>query len=173
MTAPHSALAVSLPPCAEPFRDELLAIERELDSLWPDYERLPFAMPVYGGGMVVLEGYKLKGRPFTSGGLPAEPYRIEHVKRLKWLIKRHSLLMQGLDYGVLVADGAARQAGRCFAHPTSEARPHPEPPPAVARPPFPAALVKAPEQTSAAREAMETGTSLEKVRAAPARPWRP
>jgi len=108
--APHSETA-PLPACAAPFEPELLAIESELDALWPDYQRVPFVMPTYEDGPVQMEGYKLRGRPFTSAGSPAPPYRIEHVRRLKWLLKRHMLLMQGLDYGVVVSDGGGRQQG--------------------------------------------------------------
>lgn len=164
IAAPHS-----LPGCAAPFADEIRAIEAELDTLWAGYARIPLRMPDHSGRVVLYEGYKLKGRPFTASGHPAPPYRIEHVRRLKWLLKRHMLLMQGLDVGVTVTEGAGRQKGRCFAHPTSEQKPHPEPPRKVAPPNFPQ-----PEQRrSAAREALETGQPLEVVKRDRARPWRP
>lgn len=168
--APHSISPAPLPACARAFAEEIHAIEAELDTLWPDYERLPFVVPVPGGGNVMLEGYRLRGRPFTAQGMAAPPYRPEHVRRLKWLLKRHMLLMQGLDYGVFIAEGAGRQRGRCFAHPTNETRPHPEPPPAVPPPSF---TSPAPPPTRAATPAADAIAAMRPYLPPTARPWRP
>jgi hypothetical protein len=154
MTAPHSMTPTEqtqrLPAAAEPYAEEIHAIEAELDLLWPDYERLPH---VVNG--VHYQGYRLRGRPFTSNGHPLEPYSMEHVRRLKWLLKRHMLLMRGLDYGVVVADGSGAQSGRCFAHPTSQRRPHPNPPPGVGPVSFPEHPGAAPARPAAADLALE------------------
>lgn len=161
--APHS---VDLPHCAQPHADEIHAIESELDVLWPGYERVRNIQPDHNGNRVQYPGYKLRGRPFGQGGKPMPPYDVQHLRRLKWLLKRHSLLMRGLDYGVVVADGHGRQAGALFAHPTSEQRPHPEPPPRVSPPAF--GVVLPPE----AKE--QKLTAAQEAVAAVARPnWRP
>lgn len=164
--APHSD---PLPPCALPFAGELLAIEEELDTLWPGYAREANVQPTGDGGRVCLEGYKLKGRPFTQNGLAAPPFRPEHVRRLKWLLKRHALLMGGQDIGVHIAEGAGRQQGRCYAHPTSEVKPHPEPPPKVPPPSFTLPMPPAQRAPTAAETAIATGKPYEP----PARSWRP
>lgn len=158
-----------LPPAAEPYATEIREIEAELDALWPDYQRIPFNKPTMDGGAVLLPGYKLRGRPFTVGGRPAEPYRLPHVMRLKWLLKRHELLMQGLDYGIHIAAGQGRQDGACFAHPLGPDH-HPAPPAKVGPPAFPLALQGAPvaaePRVTPMDLALATGRSLETVQAA-------
>lgn len=169
-TRPH----LDLPACARPFAAELEAIEAELDEIWPDYERVPFELPTPDGGRQLLGGYKLRGRPFTVQGLPAQPYSHAHVVRLKWLLKRHMLLMEGRDWGVHIAVGEVKpHRGRCWAHPTSERRPHPEPPDRVGPPSF---AQREPPQPSPARLALESGTAMRSdtpAQAPPRPPWRP
>lgn len=163
--SPHS-----LPAHAEPYRDELASIEAELDEVWPGYERLPFRMRLPNGHDTTLPGYKLKGRPFTEGGLPRAPYSMDHVRRLKWLLKRHMLLMQGLDYGVVVSEGTKKHEGKCFAHPTGPRRPgipHPQPPHRMPSPGFgPMAHAIAGRVLSPEDVAVQTGKSLDMVRQA-------
>ncbi len=171
--APHSD---PLPPCAAPFADELAAIEEELDTLWPGYAREANIVPTGDGGRVCREGYKLKGRPFTVNGIPAAPYRMEHVRRLKWLLKRHVLLMGGEDIGVHIAAGAGRQLGRCYAHPTGTVKPHPEPPPRVAPPSFTIAMPAPSRPQATPEQAIASLTPYghqTQPSAPPARSWRP
>ena len=161
-------VSVTLPPEAEPHAVELHAIEAELDRIWPGYQRLPNVVRALGGSMQ-MPGYKLKGAPFTVGGMPAPPYTLAHVKRLKWLLKRHALLMVGMDLGVYVSTGAGRQQGKCFAHPV-ESKPgnHPAPPPEVSPVGVPCTMTAEPlrRALTAPRLALELGRSLEAVEAA-------
>jgi len=161
-------LVPTLPEEAKPYAAEISDIESELDRIWPGYQRLPNVVRALGGE-VQLPGYKLKGRPFTTGGMPSPPYTFAHVKRLKWLLKRHSLLMRGMDYGVYVSVGKGRQVGKCFAHPVeSGPENHPEPPDKVGAVALPAltAAGEAPAGLRAPALALEIGRSLEAVEAA-------
>jgi hypothetical protein len=162
----ETSLVSALPVEAEPHATEIAEIERELDRIWPGYDRLPNVVKT-PQGPAHMPGYKLKGRPFTVSGMPAPPYTLSHVKRLKWLLKRHSLLMRGLDFGVVVSSGAGRQEGKCFAHPIESApEHHPAPPPKVSPVALPAAPGQAAPVLSAPRLALEAGRSLEAVEAA-------
>lgn len=72
----------------QPFIDELKALEAELDTLAPGWER--------------PRGGHVKVRPF--GGMPPSP----HKTRLQWVLKRHQHLLRGMDCAIraeLKADG--------------------------------------------------------------------
>jgi hypothetical protein len=95
---PH-ARGGPLPPHAEPFADTIAAIEAEMDALW--------------GPNRPGKGWRGDPpEPFKAGSLPLAGFR-----RLKWLLKRHSLLMRGLDWEVEIVTADTRAPFRCVAIP--------------------------------------------------------
>ena len=87
------------------FREELLAIEQELEWLWPGFQRVIGRRPSTEQLPAKVAFYALAGpnygpvRRQSEGLAPLPP---DYLKRLKWLRKRHELLMSGRDWGILM-----------------------------------------------------------------------
>lgn len=72
-----------------PYLETLEAVEESLDQTWPDWRYYA---------------------PF--GGV-----EVDHAKRIKWLLKRRDLLLQGRDWGVLLVSSVKDGGARWYAHP--------------------------------------------------------
>lgn len=119
----------------------LAEYERELDDIWPDWRmKVPFSHLPY-----------------------------DHRARIKWLLKRHSLLMQGHDWPVIIVQSRARP-DKCFTHPIPPDNGNVPPiirePPRVTRYGGPKTPQDVPRPLSAPAIALRLGRPLEAVEAA-------
>ena len=152
------------PHAARPYLAELKLLEAELDILWPGWRKVPvnrhaLAMSVSKGDPNVqrqvlgqLADWKKKGEPFMG-------YQIERKRRLKWVLKRHDLLMIGRNEGVLVTD--SERGDHCYSHPSEQ--PHDPNDPRI---PPPWGLVGShapPPRLTPTRVAFDAGVPLEAV----------
>jgi len=98
------------------YGEQVLAIEAELRRIWPGFKRIVREIPnpdPNGPGKVHF--VSLKGQPFTEAGQPKPPFTLQHVRRIKWLLKRYELLQAGRDLNVKIIETKAKP-GRCFVH---------------------------------------------------------
>ena len=102
-------------PLPERHRAELESIEAELDEIWPGWERRIMTRRSRGeSGMVSTRFAGLKGQPYSPAGRMKrgqQPLSSAHFKRLKWVLKRHMLIMSAHPGGASICH-ALDEGGR-------------------------------------------------------------